>query len=203
MAGNPFDVYKKGFSQALPSANPDDKSGGNLRFTEAMQTTTDAQAKSAAAAGKASPQAISLPPHLFIPEGMQSLDLRKVVNLPTASVDFELYRFQCPPGMVARFIAYGVFNDGDNGVNYEFKPLVDGSRVFPYHGDPALNYKIYLGLGPDLSNTAMIPCQLVLQPGQVLQWLLTNTSGVDASMGTRMIGYFDTSQRRTTPRFGG
>lgn len=65
-----------------------------------------------------------------------------------------------------------------------------------------LNFKIYLGLGPDMSEGTMIGCELMLQPGQVLQWLITNTSGVDTSMGIRMKGYFDTSQKRVTGNFG-
>jgi hypothetical protein len=149
------------------------------------------------------PQAVSLPPHLFIPAGSQSIDIRKVVNLAAGSVDYELFRFTAPEGAVTKFISYGIFNDGLLGVDFNFKPLVDGSRVFPYHGDPSDNYRIYLGLGPDLSEVSMIKCQLGLLPGQTIVWYLSNTSAVDVAMGVRMAGYFDTSEQITTPRFGG
>ena len=49
----------------------------------------------------------------------------------------------------------------------------------------------------------MITCKLTLQPGQTIKWLITNTSGVDTSMGVRMVGYFDTTSQRVQGRFGG
>lgn len=200
---NPFEKGKMGFGLRLPTANPDQgkNAGGNLDVFKAAEITN----KKEAAANKppTNPTDVNFPKHLYIPAGAQSLDLRRVINVPTATVDFELFRFVAPPGATTRFINYGIFNDGDNGAFYNFVPLVDGSRVFPYHGDPSQNFKIYLGLGPDLSQTAMIPCQLTLQPGQVLQWLITNTSGVDTSMGVRMLGYFDTTHTRVQGRFGG
>lgn len=202
MSYNPFDRYKQGFNLNYPTANPEQPTGGNDDVFNSMVTTDKGTAAKAAAAETKSTN-VNFPKHLFIPEGAQSLDFRRVVNLPSPTTDYELFRFVAPPGAVTRFISYGVFNDGDNSANYNFKPLVDGSRIFPYHGDPSDNFKIYLGLGPDLSNTSLIPCQLYLQPGQILQWLVTNTSGVDTSMGVRMVGYFDTSQRRVTGRFGG
>lgn len=197
---NPFDRFKKDYGLRLPTASGA-AGGGNQDQFDAGKTADKAAARQMMNPPKSTK--VEFPDHLFIPKGAQSLDFRRVVNLPTGSTDYELFRFTAPPGSVTHFLGYGVFNDGDNGVNFNFRPLVDGSRVFPYHGDPSQNFKIYLGLGPDLSNATIIPCQLTLAPGQTLQWLITNTSGVDASMGVRMIGYFDTSQRRETARFGG
>lgn len=202
MSYNPFDRYKQGFNQQMPTANPEQPVGGNDDVFGAMSTNDKStSAKAQAAALKKTP--VEFPPHLFIPEGAQSLDFRRVINLPSPNTNYELFSFTAPPGAVTRFISYGIFNDGNAAADYNFLPLVDGSRIFPYHGDPSDNFKIYLGLGPDLSNTSLIPCQLYLQPGQRLQWLVTNTSGVDTSMGVRMVGYFDTAQQRVTGRFGG
>jgi hypothetical protein len=202
MSYNPFDRYRQGFNQNYPSANPEQSVGANDDVFTAMATTEKGTAaKAAESSARRTP--VEFPPHLYIPDGAQSLDFRRVANIPTATVNYELFRFVAPPGAVTRFISYGVFNDGNAASDYNFLPLVDGSRIFPYHGDPADSFKIYLGLGPDLSNTSLIPCQLYLQPGQTLQWLVTNTSGVDTSMGVRMTGYFDTAQRRVTGRFGG
>jgi len=192
---------RKGQRTYMPMRGSDEGVREGLKPLTALQTTDKAAQYKAQQI--AAPKSVSLPPHLFIPAGAQSVDLRKVMNVPTASINYELFRFVAPPGAVTRFISYGIFNDGDNGANFNFLPLVDGARIFPYHGDPTDNYRIYLGLGPDLSNTALIDCQLELQPGQTLQWLVTNTAGVDTSMGVRMRGYFDTALQRTTPRFGG
>jgi hypothetical protein len=197
---NPFNKMSARFGQMMPSANNESPSPANAKVFNAMETIEPG--KQGKKLSEVRPTPVILPDHLFMPKGVQSLDLRKVVNLPFGTTDFELFRFEAPPGAITKFISYGIFNDGDNGVNYNFRPLVDGSRVFPYHGDPSLNYKIYLGLGPDLSNAVLIPCQLSLQPGQVLTWLVTNISAVDTSMGVRMVGYFDTVQVRVNERFG-
>lgn len=201
MAQNPLNKMRSGYNLAMPSANSDNSCGGNRDVFNAGVTTDAPKQNQKAESPK--PVKIEFPNHLYIPEGAQSLDFRKVVNLPAGSVDFELFSFTAPPGAVTRFLSYGVFNDGNDGADYEFKPLLDGRRIFGFHGDPALNFKIYLGLAPDLSEIAMIPCQLYIQPGQTVKWLLTNTSAVDTSMGVRMTGYFDSSQQRVTGRFGG
>lgn len=201
MSYNPFDKFGRGFKMNQASVTkPSD--GGNDDFARAVPLTKEGEVKRSEKLD-AKKVEVQFPRHLYIPEGAESIDLRRVVNLPTAYVDYELFSFTAPQGALVKFISYGVYNDGDNGANYDFRPLVDGSRVFRYHGDPTLNFKIYLGLGPDLSNTSMLPCQLTLQPGQTIKWLITNTSGVDTSMGVRMIGYLDTSNQRVQGRFGG
>jgi hypothetical protein len=145
----------------------------------------------------------SLPRHLFIPDQVTGIDLRKVGTVTAGSVNVSLFSFTAPRGAVTRFISYGVFSDAALCADTEFLPTVDGSRIFPFHGDPSDNFKICLGLAPDLSNNSLILCQLQLEPGQVLEWFLTNTGAVDTVMGVRMVGYFDVSQIRTAPRFGG
>jgi hypothetical protein len=40
-------------------------------------------------------------------------------------------------------------------------------------------------------------------PEQEIVWYVTNISGVPTDMGIRMVGYFDTTQKIVTPRFGG
>jgi hypothetical protein len=200
---NPFDSYKKGFHLRSGVANPTpDGDGGNLDFLNARQVADKSEIKKREAASN-HPTDVNFPPHLYIPQGAQSLDLRRVVSISSPSSNVLLFSFTCPPGAITRFIKYGIFNDGQNGANYDFLPLVDKGRIFPYHGDPTQNYKIYLGVGPDLSESSMIPCQLSLQPGQTLEWYISNSSGVNTSMGVRMVGYFDTTQKRVQGRFGG
>jgi len=190
------------FSNRFPSANPMQPASENSKlFTSRPAITKKELIKKQKAQARFTPQ-IELPYHSYVPLGAESIDARRVMNIPSPTVLYQIFRFQAPPGSVTRFIAYGVYNDGDDAANYELRPLLDGARIFRYHGDPLNHFEIDLGLGPDLSANAMIPCQLVLQPGQVLEWLVTNTSGVDTSMGVRMRGYFDTQQQRSTPMFG-
>lgn len=176
----------------------------NLDFMNAVQTMSAEEQTAKAAQALQRPTLVDFPRHLFIPAGSESLDLRTVWNIPSPTIDFEMLKFVAPVGAVTRFLAYAVFNDGDAEVNYDFKPKVNGNRILRYHGHPLPNgeYKISLGLGPDLSNTSLIHCELALNPGDILTWLVTNTSGVDTSMGVRMVGYFDTQAIRVTPKFG-
>jgi len=184
----------------MPTANPDQPRTDNQLVFEAMQTTD----KPVQATTKSVPRPtdVAFPPHLFIPENAESIDIRKVMNIPLGTSDYEILSFTAPQGAVTRFIKYGVFNDGLLASDYRFLPVIDGSRIFRYHGDPTDNYRISLGLGPDLSETAMIGCQLMLYPGQTVRWLVTNASAVDTAMGVRMVGYLDTSQRLVPTRFG-
>jgi hypothetical protein len=184
-----------------PSFNQS-SSGGNINFTEATLPEDTIELKKNQARINPKPIAVELPHHLFIPANVQNLDLRKLATVSSGTIKQEFFRFKCPPGATTRFIAYAIYNDGDIAANYRFDPEVNGNRVFPYHGDPTDNYRISLGLSPDLSNNALIPCQLTLMPEQEIIWYITNTSTVATDMGIRMVGYFDTTQRLVTPRFG-
>jgi hypothetical protein len=146
---------------------------------------------------------IELPRHLYVPEDGVSIDLRKVCKVEAATALTLFMSYQVPRGAQAIFIGYGLFNDGLFSTDTEFLPRVDGGRIFPYHGDPSNNYKMSLGLGPDLSNSNLINCYLTLNEGQVLTWYVANAATVDTVMGIRMVGYFSSASRREAPRFGG
>lgn len=147
---------------------------------------------------------VRLPPHLFIPEGAEALDLRRVADIAAGtSTPFKFLEFECPQGATCHFISYAVYSDGNLANLQEFIPRVDGRRVFPFQGDPEDNFKINLGLAPDLSNNSLIQCQLTINPGEKLQWFLVNQSGVDIAMGVRMVGYIDKSMTRVQGRTGG
>ena len=203
MKGHPFLSYGKNFQHNLPTANPEQEGTGENKEVFTAKPSATAEEIHKKEVRTFTPKTpVELPRHLFIPDGAESIDIRRVMNVPSPTTDYLLFRFTAPPGSYTKFISYGVYNDGDAAANYQFKPEVDGNRIFRYHGDPQANYKIDLGLAPDLSNNAMIPCQLTLEPGQILEWLITNTSGVDTSMGVRMVGYFDTQAMRATEKFG-
>jgi len=198
---NEFDKYNS-FANRLPTANPMQPSPQNSKLFRAQGAISKKEFIRKHENEQRYRPVIEMPYHSHVPEGAESIDARRVMNIPSPTTNYQIWRFQAPPGSVTRFIEYGVYNDGDNAAFYRFIPLLNGAQIFRYHGDPLNNFEIDLGLAPDLSKNAMIPCQLVLQPGQVLEWLVTNTSGVDTSMGVRMRGYFDSQQSRSTPMFG-
>jgi hypothetical protein len=138
------------------------------------------------------PTPVSFPPHLFIPQGAASIDIRRCCTVTPGTTRETIMEFTAPPGGVTQFISYAIFNDGLLENNYEFRCLVNGTNVLAYHGDPSNNYRISLGLGPDLSNVNLIPMQLAVQPGQTVVWTVTNSSAVDTVMGVRMVGYINT-----------
>jgi hypothetical protein len=176
----------------------------DLNFLNAVQSMSGEEEAAKAAGALTLPTRVDFPRHLYIPQGAESLDLRTVWNVPTGTIDFEILKYIAPVGAITRFINYSIFNDGDAEINYDFKPFVNGNRILRYHGHPLPNgsYKLALGLGPDMSNASLIQCELALNPGDTLIWLITNVSGVDTSMGVRMVGYFDTQSIRVTPKFG-
>jgi hypothetical protein len=183
-----------------------EKRGGNRDFTNAVATSDKADQKKIKSRQNLLPTPVELPPHIFpfMPVGSQPVDLRKLCLVEKSTVKSEFMRFQAPGGARTVFQAYAIFSDALDADLTEFVPEVDGQRVFPYHGDPTANYKMSLGLAPDISNNALIPAQLILEPNQIIIWYVTNLdASVDVAMGVRMVGYFDSSARRVDPRFGG
>lgn len=144
----------------------------------------------------------NFPDHLFIPKDAQSVDIRNLASI-TAGSSFEILRFQAPASGRTFFYGYAIFNDALLYANCEFIPRVDGARIFPYHGNPADNYKIALGVGPDIANSSLIQCAISLNPGQILTWEVRNTDTVDVVMGVRMVGYLDSGSSRKEMRVNG
>lgn len=192
---NPFDTYGKGFKQGMGDSSP------LKTFTATATSGKEEQIQRKDESGRM-PTPVALPPHLYIPSSGQSLDLRRLANvLPTTTVD--LIVFTAPQGVQTKFIGYAVFNDALDFSLIEFVPTVDGKRIFPFHGDPQANFKIGLGLTPDMGNNALIQCQLDMSPGQVLKWTFTNNDVVDVAAGIRMSGYIDSTIIRKAGRVGG
>ena len=145
---------------------------------------------------------VLLPPHLYIPKDAQSLDLKNLFDVaPGATVT--VIDFICPKGAITVIQYYAIFNDGLLAANFDFYPTVDGRRVYQFHGDPLDNFRIYLGVGPDLGNEALIVGTLYLQPAQRLVWQAQNRALVVSTMGVRTVGYVDYSLIRSQTRFGG
>lgn len=149
------------------------------------------------------PIEVKFPSHLFPPRNVASFDARKVCSIdPTGTGRYELFRFQVPQGACLVLTHYAIYSDALDASLISFSPEVDGNRVWPYHGDPSSNFKMNLGLAPDLSNVALIEGNMILQPGQTFVWWLTNTQTVPAIMGARLKGYFDQANRLQSGSFG-
>jgi hypothetical protein len=149
-------------------------------------------------------------PFINIPQSGQSLDIRRVVEASAGTIDALLIKFSPPPGAEAIITAYGVYSDAQFAIDTEFVPLLNGTRVFPYHGTPRdvnnpqlLPYKISLGLGPDLSNESMIECNLRIQEGQTFEWYISNTSTVAQVLGVRFKGYLRSISKAQNYKIGG
>lgn len=143
-----------------------------------------------------------LPKHLFIPSYAQSIDIRNLAVITSLS-SFELLNFVAPPNGTTRFYGYGLFNDALLFNDVEFQITVDGARALPFHGNPNDNYKLSLGVAPDLANSSILNCSIQLNPGQRLICRAVNDAVVDVIMGARFVGYLDSSSIREDARQGG
>lgn len=198
---NPYDKFKPSLSHNV--LDPSD-------VLRARPAGSPGEAAKREAEGQREEIPVSLPKHLYTPEGCQSLDTRRVQTIPAGTTSQKILEIRCPASTILNFLGYCIFNDGEDAAFFGFSPLVDGQRVFPFHGDPLTiagvyrePYALYMGLAPDFGAEAVIPCQLSLQPGQVMEWYVKNLSPVAVDMGVRMIGYFDKTQKRINNRFGG
>lgn len=189
--GKPFRTYDQNFHDQSEST-----------VFEASRVSGEAAAQKRQADSNRSPIAVSLPPHLFIPDDAQSIDIRNLANVSPGTT-VTLMTFHGRKGGLVKFISYGVFFDALMFDLINLVPKVNGVRVFPFHGNPDRNFKIGLGTGADLSNTNMISCQLDLQPQDLLTWEFTNNDVVDVAAGVRMSGYFSQGIIRNVGRFGG
>lgn len=149
-------------------------------------------------------------PFINIPQAGQSIDIRRVVEASVGTTNELLINFTPPPGMEAIITAYGIYSDAQFAAQTEFIPLLNGVRVFPYHGTPVdinnpqiLPYRISLGLGPDLSNQSMIECNLRIQETQNFQWFITNASSVVQVLGVRFKGYLRSISKAQNYKIGG
>jgi hypothetical protein len=143
------------------------------------------------------------PRHLAPPEGAETLDIRRAVVLTPGSINEEIISFRCPEGAQVFIIDYAVYTDAADASLIDFFPTVDGRRVLAYHGDSNDNYRINLSITDDLSAVALIPCQVILVPGQLFRWGASNNDIVNYTFGVRMKGYFDFGAQLTTAKSGG
>lgn len=193
---NPFDTYNNSFNRGLN--NP-------LQVFTAARTHSEERQQRIEEQSSQMPAAVSLPPHLFIPESGQSIDPRVLVEVTPGTT--EVFRFIAPQGAKTRFLGYALFSDALDFTLLEFIPRINGNRVLPYHGAPqtqadgSQTFKIGLGLTADFST--LVPVALDMNPSEILTWDVINNDVVNVAVGVRMSGYVDFTIQRTTTRYGG
>lgn len=191
--GNPFQTYDAPFSNTV--------GGGPSPFT-ATRTSGTQEAQRRQEQSNSDPVAVSLPPHIYMPETAQSVDLRRAMDVVDGAIE-TLIDFTAPRSGVTRFFSYALYTTATDFTEIAFVPTVNGRRIFPYHGDPQENYKIALGTSGDLGNNSLINGLLTMNPGDRLVWTFQNNTGLNVIAGVRMVGYFDQEIVRKINRFGG
>jgi hypothetical protein len=149
-------------------------------------------------------------PFINLPKNAESIDIRRVSDATAGTFEELFLSYQPPKGFEAIITGYGIFSDAQFAISTEFIPKVNGSRVFPYHGQPRdvtnpriLPYKICLGLGPDLTDVSLVECSLRLKETDLLTWQLTNASIVSQTMGVRFKGYLRSINEARDYKVGG
>ena len=190
---NPFNTYDTNF-KSLPAKPFETFSASAVSGRHAQEKRQEIS--------NVDPTSVSLPPHLFMPEDSQSLNIQAIQTVaPATTVDVILFRGQA--GSIVRFLSYALYTTAANPALNFLNPLVNGVRCFPYHGDPQNEFAIYPSTTSDLSNVNLVSCLLDLQPTDVLRWTFTNNDIVAVDIGVRMVGYVDQSTIRKIGRFGG
>ena len=144
------------------------------------------------------------PPHLSPPPGARTVNMIALATIPAGTVvPGILWEYRHTDRNTLRFTHYAIFNDALLTASAYFIPLLNGNRIFPFHGNPYDKFKLSLGNCPDMSNAALDPVMIDLKYNQLLQWMVVNTGAVDADMGARMVGYIDSSLKHKSTPFGG
>lgn len=140
--------------------------------------------------------AVSLPENVYHPEGSETFDIMRLqINGP--QLKETVLKYSANEMQTIRFTHYGIFNNRAKGAEVRFYPTINGARILKWHGDPMENFALYLSVGIDLSEQAMIPCDIKLLPGQTLEWVAENISPVEGEFGVRMRGYVVNSNKLT------
>lgn len=145
---------------------------------------------------------VNLPENHYSPDGADSFDIR-VVGVLDGGATETLLSYKAESSQTIRFIRYGIYANIVLANNVDFFPTVNGSRILRYHGDCNDNFKMNLSVGPDLTENSLIPCDIVLRPGEILEWKVTNNSAVKSDLGVRMRGFLMTENKNGNRGFGG
>jgi hypothetical protein len=145
---------------------------------------------------------VNLPENHYAPEGADSFDIRVVGIIDPESKE-TLLSYKALDSQTIRFIRYGIYTNIVPGQNVDFFPTKQGSRILRYHGDCNDNFKLNLSVGPDLTENSLIPCDIILRPGEVLEWKVVNNGAVKSDVGVRMRGFLVNENKNGGRGFGG
>lgn len=154
------------------------------------------------------PQAVALPPHLFVPPTAQVLAITSPQTSIGAGATVDVITWVAPKSRTTRILTYSFFSENQGAV--QIIPLVDGKRVLPYHGtpvpgQPTQNFIIRAGgFEPFAAFSPFVfQCILDLEPGQTMIWRAVNSGGAPANVQIKLDGYVDNALLRKNNRFGG
>jgi hypothetical protein len=144
-----------------------------------------------------------LPYNHYTPSWARTFDFRKLTEAPANSGESLLFEFQVPKGQTLVWTHYGLFNDALLTEKSYFRVTIDNNEVLRYHGDPSDNFKLSLGGNASLDESSLFEANITIQPNQTVRWYVINTDDVIVTMGVRMKGFLDNSNRIQANRFGG
>lgn len=148
--------------------------------------------------------AIGLPENFYPPVGAESIDIRRLINVPAnQTTELLIMSYTAQTAQAITWYKYGIFTDALDASLIQFFPRINGKRILRYHGDPQNGYALNLSVGPNLNDSNLITTQLYMKPNDVLTWHVVNNDVVVNPMGVRMVGYVDSSLKRKTMSFGG
>lgn len=145
----------------------------------------------------------NLPYNHFTPSWARTFDFKKMSEVPASAGKQLLFEFVVPKGNTMIWTHYGLFNDAYLIDLSYFEVTVNGNRVLRYHGDPSNDFKLSLGGNASLDESALIEANITLKPNDVVRWYVINDDSVIVTMGVRMKGFIDSSNRIQASRFGG
>ena len=144
-----------------------------------------------------------LPTNLFTPQWARSFYFRKLTEVPANNGKELLFEFTVPKGMTLVWTHYALFNDAFTTELSYFDVTINNNKVLKYHGDPADDFKLSLGGNASLDQAGLFEANIRILSGQTVRWYVINDDNVDVTMGVRMKGYIDNSNKTQTTRFGG
>lgn len=145
---------------------------------------------------------VSLPENHYSPEGSDQFDIRVAGTLTPGSTE-TLMSFKADTSQTVRMIRYGMYTNILQAANVDFYPTLNGSRILKYHGDPNDDFRLNFSVGPDLTENSLIPCDILVRPGEVIAWKVTNRGTVSANIGVRMRGFLVNDSKEGNRGFGG
>lgn len=150
-----------------------------------------------------------LPRHLFNPSDAESLDIRRLLEFDNVQSDTRILTLKAGEGEIITINSYALYTDIEYAMDVEFFIRKNGGRQLKYHGVPddpinPKSYRLSIGVSPDFSNNALIPCQIKLNPNDVLT--IDAVSDVNANsnfkvpLGARISGYVQSSTNKSSAR---